>query len=1433
MGREKAQTDDVARLLGLKKGSLRFVPHGTTVKAHVVLRRVEPSSDDSEDEEDSASKHSAVYYSLFAAKRIEVKPGKEILLSISTSGHLKDQALLITGEIASEDDESDLEESETTQVAEEDELGEAGIMPPKMRKSDWFRTDDVTALPFHPGALPIYTSVGVQAEPPRLAASVQVDPPPPPPRQSASVQATATQSSISVQAVPPQSSVSIQAMAPQQSVSIQVIPPQNSISIQAFPSQSVASVQVAPSQSSEGVQVAPPQISEGVQVVPPQSSAGVQVAPPQTSVSVEAIPPAPPARLSHSIQTEPSPPPPARISISTQADPPVPSPKPLRSKSVGVSTTPLIILPDFNQPIPRVEIDGSTVGTVEKAVSSTATSTETKSAGNLLAPPQSRRVRSLSPMEIESDAENDYEPHVRQMREVCVKRESPTPVGAFPTPPPSHYGGSFNEIELAQSSAADDCVSQAPPRDVAVKRESLSPRMPVARRQLSENAVASGSNVTLDHAPPDAPSSVRTSPVGEDPAPHTSRSRSLPLDELALSTVIATNLYAATAEESRALSTGEEVIAKVDAVVAPPSAVSADSSSKEVTPLCARDMSSPHTISPPSLPPPPPKLPLPPVPEPAIYTRARDTLFSSNSTPQPITPHPPPDPKSLVYIPTGPSSNPLSIRPSMPAAMRGLINASARIPTGPAALVSTRSATKKGKPLVVGANWPPPKGVSNSNAANGAASRSSTHESISPQRTTRSSRDKPPHLISPPPPPELTAEVSPPVPSPQVDESAKEAQTHEPTEPARSEPDATGNAKGKASTKWMPIAGASSQRSVVQSSSDPSPPSQEPAPDPSPPPEPEPETAPPSAPAPAKKKRGGKAKNRGGTKKKAAAANAAKQPPEAPEPPEAPPPAPPPQPPAVAEPPPTPASTISTSSLPDLPFPASQSVPLQVAFPTSVVTTHFPAIPTSVSSSFPPPPFSFYNPPAQTTLFYPPPQPTGAAPAVPSEVLHANGNGSVSTPASSSHRPTIKIPTTLPAAPIPPPPQSIGPTTSHTIQTDPSRQTHASIAHPETPKSSSGPKYHPLPPKPVVPAEQLQRAVPRGVKRAASALLPISPVVLSTPDSPTSTKTDMRPKPLYSLKVKGDTAVKEIVLCRTGEHFAVSCVDRTVRIFNNLTRTELAMLQHNAPVISVRWLADNNGILSLGESGVVSKWTRIGPNRWHWAKELDLNEGRPMDGTPVCIAHVQDRISVATPKGIRIWLWNKGSWHEQRAILRQHTTTIRFIEDGEALLGATTDGVLWYCQVPNGTLRVISLLGTALRTLDVDPRGFALVTRPGDTAFLINIHNTDQKAKADVKFIERRDSSTAGAIFATNGRCVVYGVVDRSLQVWDRYTGDRFPTSEMDHGEDADVRAIVSCDNHPANTPHLLTGTLNGRICWWPMPSPPPVEAPRKRAKVI
>lgn len=50
--------------------------------------------------------------------------------------------------------------------------------------------------------------------------------------------------------------------------------------------------------------------------------------------------------------------------------------------------------------------------------------------------------------------------------------------------------------------------------------------------------------------------------------------------------------------------------------------------------------------------------------------------------------------------------------------------------------------------------------------------------------------------------------------------------------------------------------------------------------------------------------------------------------------------------------------------------------------------------------------------------------------------------------------------------------------------------------------------------------------------------------------------------------------------------------DRSIRIWNAPHRVETARLAQNAPVLAVAWMIDDVGVVSLGQDGLISKWTR-------------------------------------------------------------------------------------------------------------------------------------------------------------------------------------------------------------------------------------------------
>jgi hypothetical protein len=118
-----------ASVLGVK-GPLRFRLHHSSQKAHVVLRRVEISDDSSNDKP-------LVHFSLFAQKRIEVKPGKEILVTLaSVDGRFKDRAILFEGDAADFEESSDDEGvAKTPKKDSSTGFPEVRVIPPRMRRT--------------------------------------------------------------------------------------------------------------------------------------------------------------------------------------------------------------------------------------------------------------------------------------------------------------------------------------------------------------------------------------------------------------------------------------------------------------------------------------------------------------------------------------------------------------------------------------------------------------------------------------------------------------------------------------------------------------------------------------------------------------------------------------------------------------------------------------------------------------------------------------------------------------------------------------------------------------------------------------------------------------------------------------------------------------------------------------------------------------------------------------------------------------------------------------------------------------------------------------------------------------------------------------------------------------------------------------------------
>ncbi|PBK87540.1 WD40 repeat-like protein [Armillaria gallica] len=364
------------------------------------------------------------------------------------------------------------------------------------------------------------------------------------------------------------------------------------------------------------------------------------------------------------------------------------------------------------------------------------------------------------------------------------------------------------------------------------------------------------------------------------------------------------------------------------------------------------------------------------------------------------------------------------------------------------------------------------------------------------------------------------------------------------------------------------------------------------------------------------------------------------------------------------------------------------------------------------------------------------------------------------------------------------------------------------------------PVHHPLPPKP---AQSQGCGSVRGVKRERA----------TSPD-PCDYERSKRPRQKFkwptikclhsvALKGKSDIAIKMIAIAPDGVYAAVTC-NRTTRIWNAQTRAELAQLAHGAAVVSVVWIEGSSGIITLQEDGVVSKWIRTGSNQWHWTKIVNAGKDKGAEEGSMCLAYGRDRVAVSLPQsGVKIWIWNKGTWQFQRSILRQNVTAIKFVHDGTALLGGTRDGVLWHSEVPNGTLRVYALMKDKIVDIDLNAGGTcALVTQTGGVARLVDLQ-ADRRGQVTAVYgnaeTETRPSGESGAAFVANGQGVLHGSSGGCVLVWDMKKGSL--VYGLEHEEDDIIQAVAGFDGSSAKDGCIITGTKQGHLYWWSQPSQP------------
>ncbi|KAI0309478.1 WD40-repeat-containing domain protein [Amylostereum chailletii] len=411
--------------------------------------------------------------------------------------------------------------------------------------------------------------------------------------------------------------------------------------------------------------------------------------------------------------------------------------------------------------------------------------------------------------------------------------------------------------------------------------------------------------------------------------------------------------------------------------------------------------------------------------------------------------------------------------------------------------------------------------------------------------------------------------------------------------------------------------------------------------------------------------------------------------------------------------------------------------------------------------------------------------------------------------------PTPQAQAQQPPPPPPPPPMPVSPSRSHPLPPKPPIPPHLSRLAPlrhasplATPVRADPPRRPPPPPSPISTHHTEDRAsspTPTGgtKRKKTPTPEPESPVeYYGPPAMRTAPSTWPTVHPIRSTPMKGGTTdIRGIAFNSNGSFFAVYCRDSTIHIWDNVTHSEVARLTHSAPVVTVVWMDEDVGVISLCENGTVIKWTRPGVaqaqgGHWHCSKvaETNLNERAPPD-VATAMAYTRDRVAVSFMRmGVKLWILVKGTWQVQRAILRQNNVALKFVEDGTALMGGTKDGVLWYSQV-SGLMRAYAFFKTAVQRIEVtSSASHALVGQTGGHAHLVGIVQDENRGNIERGYMIKEPELLAkatyefGATFVGKQERVVFGSTDGYVLVWDKDTAEIL--YGLDHGEGAVVQAV-------------------------------------------
>lgn len=291
--------------------------------------------------------------------------------------------------------------------------------------------------------------------------------------------------------------------------------------------------------------------------------------------------------------------------------------------------------------------------------------------------------------------------------------------------------------------------------------------------------------------------------------------------------------------------------------------------------------------------------------------------------------------------------------------------------------------------------------------------------------------------------------------------------------------------------------------------------------------------------------------------------------------------------------------------------------------------------------------------------------------------------------------------------------------------------------------------------------------------------------------------------------------IKSIAISLSGDYVAVHCSDEKIHMWSTATRQEVAKLAHAMPVERFAFTDERGSLLVLHEQGGL-RWEKHKHNVMKWLKSKF--SGWDFGPQPV-FARTEGRLATANKAGeLTVWTYHGtgAPQRPQRLFVRPSISAMQFVEDGEALVGGTSDGLLWYARSAGGSLRSLQVFDQAITSIDVDSEaGRALVSFADGHAVLFNLQPGAGVERTYAP--EEASRSSFGALFAAGGKAVVYGTSQGCALVWDTLKAQ--VVYGMNNSEDDPITCAAAFDGHDGKPGYILTGSKSGQIVWWAQPS--------------